>query len=90
MPCSIDERGVGRTLSGLCEVSHAIREEQLMSEEKKKDLIAPEPKKKEEADPQELGPESLDGVAGGLAAAIPGDGGATPLPSFETAVCISQ
>ncbi len=62
-----------------------------MSEEKRKEGVQP-PKTKEDAstESRELGPESLEGVVGGMMTAIPVVPGAAPLPSTETGVCISQ
>jgi hypothetical protein len=62
-----------------------------MSEDKRKEGIEP-PKTKEDAssESRELGPESLEGVVGGMMPAIPGVPGAAPLPGAETPVCISQ
>jgi len=62
-----------------------------MSEEKRKDVPQPSTtKEKESSESRELGPDSLEGVVGGMMPAIPGVPGATSLPSGETAVCISQ
>jgi hypothetical protein len=41
-------------------------------------------------DSQELSPESLDGVVGGLMAAVPTVSATTSLRSTATPVCISQ